>query len=94
VTPIVMKKVNIYRSDLHFFDPDNLLSKYRPFSRSQKLPLNKPPFSEVFMLVSSFFCRSVATNNQIAVVSFAEIGRFSGQAKNGVVRFPVHITRF
>jgi hypothetical protein len=48
------------------------------------LRTNKPPFSDVFMLVSSFFYRSVATNHQIAVASFAEIGRFSGPTKEGL----------
>jgi len=57
-----------------------------PFLQSQNRP-----FSEVFMLVSSFFCRSVATNHQIAVVSFAEIGHFSGQVKNGISSFLVSI---
>jgi hypothetical protein len=35
------------------------------------------------MLVSCVFCRSVATSQHIAVVSFAENGGFSGQAKDG-----------
>jgi len=34
------------------------------------------PFSEVFMLVSWLFCRSVARYQHIAVVSLAENGRF------------------
>ena len=38
--------------------------------------LKKPPFSEVFMLVSCLFCRSVATSQQITVFYFAENGRF------------------
>jgi hypothetical protein len=38
------------------------------------LSINKPPFSEVFMLVSCFFCRSDAMYQHIAVVSFAENG--------------------
>jgi hypothetical protein len=45
--------------------------------------LNKRPFSKVFMLVSCLFCRLVARYHQIAVVSFAENGRFSGSAKDG-----------
>jgi hypothetical protein len=49
--------------------------------------LNKPPFSAVCMLVSCFFCRSVATSLQIAVVSFAENGRFSGPTKDGFLIF-------
>ena len=43
------------------------------------LSLNKPPFSEVFMLVSWVFCRSVASYQKITVVSFAEIGRLLRQ---------------
>jgi hypothetical protein len=44
------------------------------------------------MLVSCLFCRSVATYQHIAVVSFAENGRFIGHAKNGIFGFPVPIT--
>jgi len=53
---------------------------------------HKRPFSEVFMLASRLFCRSVARYQQIAVVSFAENGRFIGHAKNGIFGFPVPIT--
>ena len=35
--------------------------------------LEKPPFSEVFMLVSCVFCRSVARYQQFAVVSFKDV---------------------
>jgi hypothetical protein len=55
--------------------------------RKEVSRLIKSPFSEVFMLVSSFFCRSVATNHQIAVVSFAENGGFSGLSKDGGLIF-------
>jgi len=37
------------------------------------LRLNKPPFSEVFMLVACIFCRSVARHQQIVVVSFKDV---------------------
>jgi hypothetical protein len=36
--------------------------------------LNKPPLSDAFMLVSCFFCRSVAASQEIAVVSITENG--------------------
>jgi hypothetical protein len=52
-------------------------------SRSPK----KPPFSAVCMLVSCFFCRSVATSLQTAVVSFAENGRLSGLIKDVLMIF-------
>jgi hypothetical protein len=38
------------------------------------LSINKPPFSAAGMLISVFFCRSVASYQQFAVVSFAENG--------------------
>jgi len=51
----------------------------------QKQPSHNRPLSEVFMMVSSFFCRSVAGYQHIAVVSFAENGRFSGPTKDGLM---------
>jgi hypothetical protein len=39
------------------------------------------------MLVSCVFCRSVATYQKMAVVSFAENGRFSGPAKDVLLIF-------
>jgi hypothetical protein len=47
--------------------------------KKQQKHLNKPPLSEVFMLFSCLFCRSVARYQHIAVVSFAENRLFSGQ---------------
>ena len=44
---------------------------------------NKPRFSAACMLVSYLFSRSIGTCQYIAVVSFAENGRFSGPAKVG-----------
>ena len=42
---------------------------------------NKPRFSAACMLVSYLFSRSIGTCQYIAVVSFAENGRFSGQTR-------------
>jgi hypothetical protein len=47
----------------------------------------KPPISEILMLISCFFCRSVATSQHIAVVFFAKNGRFSGPTKDGFMIF-------
>jgi hypothetical protein len=49
--------------------------------------LNKRPLSEVFMLVSCVFCRSIATYQHMAIVSFAENGRFLGLTKDGLMIF-------
>ena len=51
------------------------------------LSLNNPPLSEVFMLVSCVFFRSVATYQHMVVVFFAGNGRFSGLSKDELIIF-------
>jgi hypothetical protein len=47
----------------------------------------KRPLSKVFMLDSCLFCRLVATYQHVAVVSFAENGRFLRQESSDNLPF-------
>jgi hypothetical protein len=60
---------------LHCFTQNRLAFMFYGTYTKSPCP-KKRPLSEIFMLVSCLFCRLVATSLQIAVVSFAENGRY------------------
>jgi uncharacterized membrane protein YbaN (DUF454 family) len=56
------------------FENESLYAEIKEIFEKRGKSRNKSPLSAVFMLVSSFFCRSVASSQHMAVVSFAENG--------------------